>query len=349
MERSETIDSARTVCNLMVVLIHSAIVMAYARAIRLEGVVWEVITGPIAYAAMPTLFFISGFLLAKGWSYQSLGGKMCRRLRRLVVPYLLWNLAFVLVYLATASFLPSSQAHVETWRLTEVQGVLRKIIHPVIEPCDAPLWYIRSLVYLLMASPVVFPMLKRMPWIVWSVILLGLGYGMSDSPMHYRLSHLAPWYGVATFTLGAHVSLLGRDIRMMTENRFLLTCGCIALAIEVGLQVLHIEEPIAVACLCRFLEVVPVLKFSEMFSRRFGKTKAWKACVDASFFVYASHFLACSLVYHSFRQIARLPILQTSSVGVIVYFVGGLCLIIGFRMVIKRLCPKVIDVLEGRL
>lgn len=85
-----------TLLIIMVVYIHSYYLEAerYPIALFLQK-----LTGGIARVANCMFFCISGYLFARGVnSMQEIGGKLRKRVRTLLVPYLLWNVIFVMWY-----------------------------------------------------------------------------------------------------------------------------------------------------------------------------------------------------------------------------------------------------------
>ncbi len=117
--------------------------------------------------AVPGFFMISGYLFYRDFTWEKLWGKWNRRIRSLLVPYILWNGIYYLGYVI-GSRLP--------W-VTEVVG---KGTVPLSLPAlvDALLhyrynyvfWYLQQLIVLTVLAPVLYRLLRRR----WSAALLGV-------------------------------------------------------------------------------------------------------------------------------------------------------------------------------
>ncbi len=114
-----------------------------------------------AFAAMPAVFYVAGAVFAKSMANRSCLTVVRNRLRRLVLPYYAFvGLALTIVTLA-----------VPTIGETDRNGVLSWLI-PYRAPAplaweegwlSAPLWFLRALVVVLVLTPIVRPIGKRLP------------------------------------------------------------------------------------------------------------------------------------------------------------------------------------------
>ncbi len=132
-----------------------------------------------AFAAMPTVFYVSGAVLAKSLASPKAGSIWAvvgGRLRRLVLPYLAFvALAMSVVIIAAPGAAATSRADLLSW------------IVPFRSPAmlaweggwlSTPLWFLRALTIILVLVPFVAPLAKRIPRIVafgaWAVSLVVL-------------------------------------------------------------------------------------------------------------------------------------------------------------------------------
>ena len=115
-------------------------------------------------AAVPFFFLVSGYLLAlhagePGWWKSALR----KRVRTLLVPYLIWSVAFALVLFAASAIkeLPAlpDRAFVTEW-LTAKKGLVFGLDVTDV-PLLVPLWYVRTLAILAIASPLILGILGR--------------------------------------------------------------------------------------------------------------------------------------------------------------------------------------------
>lgn len=122
----------------------------------------------VGQVAVPGFFMISGYLFYRDFSWGKLGEKWQRRIRSVLVPFILWNLLYYLAYVA-ASRLPwftdilGKEQLPFSWALA-VDAVLHYTYNPVF-------WYLYQLILLILLAPVLYPLLKN----TWTrVVFLGL-------------------------------------------------------------------------------------------------------------------------------------------------------------------------------
>ena len=108
--------------------------------------------------AVPLFFFISGFLFFKkvenfGWvEYKN---KIKNRVKRLLVPYLLWNIiVIVLKYIFYKIGLEKADYLFEDG--------LRWVYHIIWRPINIQLWFVRDLFLVVLMSPIVYFLIKRL-------------------------------------------------------------------------------------------------------------------------------------------------------------------------------------------
>ena len=111
---------------------------------------------------VPTFFIFSGYLFS--WNiddndtdwYKS---KLAKRTKTLLIPYIVWNtITLLLDYI---KFLNGSESWIDypnknIWEIAEMTFINH-------EPLNLPLWYIRDLIILIVASPIFVRLIKRYP------------------------------------------------------------------------------------------------------------------------------------------------------------------------------------------
>lgn len=134
--------------------------------------------------AVPLFFFISGFLFfhrPDGFDGRTYAQKLKKRARTILVPYVCWNLLVILFYLFAESLFPELLSGRNKpvagysvadwfWAFWNTQH-----INPGVGgayPINYPLWFIRDLMVVMLFSPLVYFVVKRMKH--YAVIVLGL-------------------------------------------------------------------------------------------------------------------------------------------------------------------------------
>ena len=159
----------------MVVYIHSYYLEAenFSIAIRLQKFV-----GSITSAAVPLFYTISGFLFFKGCnSISDCQPKIKKRIRTLLVPYVIWNLLFVAWYLVLA-YTPGVTGYVNSDMLSQIQWR-----HPIdtfyflfIKPAGFHLWFLRDLLLFVFISPIIYYLIIHTKWISLFIVFLLTGW-----------------------------------------------------------------------------------------------------------------------------------------------------------------------------
>lgn len=111
--------------------------------------------------AVPGFFMISGYLFYRDFTWSRLGEKWSRRIRSVLIPYILWNFLYYMGYVI-GSRLP--------W-MTEVvgKGVIPFDLFTAVDAVinytyNYVFWYLFQLILLILLAPVLYPVLKC----VWS-------------------------------------------------------------------------------------------------------------------------------------------------------------------------------------
>ncbi len=218
--QSKTINWLKTVLVLMVLFIHvhPDHNPGYHSVHALEGVgflwglfsVGTAILNTICNIAVPLFFFISGYLFYRGfegWSWPVCRTKMLKRVRTLLVPYIILNVVCFL-YPPTANpdrlpvigFLWDSVSYCQGWE--NWAGFDMQLYYPN----NVPLWFVRDLMVMVVLSPAIY-WLARRGGAVWLAIC-ALAYWSGFMACAPGLSSNALLF----FSLGAYFSIRNIDL-----------------------------------------------------------------------------------------------------------------------------------------
>lgn len=151
--------------------------------------------------AVPSFFFISGFLFfynVEQYNISTYFYKLKRRVKSLLIPYLIWNIIAISYPLSLCVFrnIPLSNAPLDWlmyfWDADDIYNL----------PLNYPLWYVRDLMVISVLSPLCWFLLKRFNW--WFIVLLGILYILNLIP------HVMTGLGkhvILFFNLGAFFSI----------------------------------------------------------------------------------------------------------------------------------------------
>jgi surface polysaccharide O-acyltransferase-like enzyme len=147
-----------------------------------------------------TLFAISGFLffrnLAPHWP--DYARKFRRRLRTIVVPFLLWSALGLALYMLLQA-LPGSELYFSKDFLGQlsVGRLLEKLLWT---PVPYPLWFLQTLILCIAVSPLLYWPVR---WLRWLAVAPFAALWLLGAPT----TNWSDWKGLAFFTLGAVLAL----------------------------------------------------------------------------------------------------------------------------------------------
>ncbi|MDR1544244.1 MAG: acyltransferase [Prevotellaceae bacterium] len=181
---SDKIKILSTVSILLVLFIHVAFYANEVENCTIFPYIQHLMGKVIGSCAVPLFFMISGYLffLKVPDGLYSIFQKMKKRVRTLLVPYLIAALFFVLFFIAIES-IPGADRFMNSSLLSVLskQNILQ-ILQNVFwsgtvgdSPLAYHLWFLRDLLIIVVFSPVIFYCLKYLKWI-WIVILFALIY-----------------------------------------------------------------------------------------------------------------------------------------------------------------------------
>lgn len=154
---------------------------------EIEGMIWnyrcqEFISGMLGRCAVPLFYVISGYLffLKVSDGMKSIYAKIQKRMRTLLVPYIIGCLFFVLFGVIIA-ITPGISRYVNGSVMPLFNEPLHQIICSIFydsgsgTPCAFQLWFLRDLILIVATSPIWYLLLKHLRWI-FVITSFGLTY-----------------------------------------------------------------------------------------------------------------------------------------------------------------------------
>lgn len=190
---SRSISIARFVAILSVVYIHAYMVTVNIKSdalslqipeelIYLENLVSQV----LARFAVPLLFLISSFLLfrkERDWL-----GNLKAKVRSLLIPYTIWNTAWIVVWLI-AAWIPGLSRFFSGHLEVESVGDLLRLYGFGGYPHVYQLWFIRDLFLFNVVAPLVWIVADRLPKVTTTICLL-----IAIVPFDIPFKQGMPWF-----------------------------------------------------------------------------------------------------------------------------------------------------------
>ncbi|MBQ7631556.1 MAG: acyltransferase [Paludibacteraceae bacterium] len=299
----------------------------------------------------PTFFFISGYLFFRQHKFDwvTYKEKLKRRLHSLLIPYIIWNALMLAIMIAQEQLTGSTSARMGCIAEYGIKDYLYafydctqnwSFIGEVGQPANIPLWFLRDLMFLVLASPLFFIATKTKKWLMPSILFM-----LYCCP--YHLPHLQ---NLSIFWFGMGVWSQMNDIDLVVVSRKLakwcLPIFCVAAFAHELIPYLGIDLP--------FDFIVPIMRVSE-FPLLIALT-AWimshtnkripQKISKGSFFIYLSHIVPTSaLCLLACRLLPITDIVLTASYLVIPWIVTFL--LISVYLLLSNYMPRTMHILTG--
>ncbi|MBO5181985.1 MAG: acyltransferase family protein [Paraprevotella sp.] len=326
----------------------------------------RVIDGFLRGQSVPVYFFISGYVFFRegNLTKEIYRRKLSNRFHSLFIPYILWNMLalFWLLFKMLplfASLLPGlqeSSIHVSlhsflmcfwdrTQGIIQVQAWLTDKSSVEIYPMDVPLWFLRDLMIVILTTPLLYLLIKRLKYV--TIVILGVSWFITDSFVKGYANQLL--IAFFFFSWGAYMSICRKDMLVELGRFFSLSMILYPLLSMTYVYMAYVHPE-----LCPWIKRVNILVglfFAynmASFLLRKSVCKSNRFLSAASFFIYVSHTLICMEVLKSvfllFSPSSDLGLLGVYIVAVVIT-IGSLLYLFYF---LSGKFPRFLKVLAGR-
>ena len=296
---------------------------------RLSDAITYLICDVPCILCMSWFFAITGFLLFRKLSFRTLGTKLKTRVRTLLVPYLLWQLIFIVKALIQGDYLNPFELFGQIFLLR-------------IWPPLGAFWYVYAVFVLAFLSPVLLVLFRnrRVGWIsVLALIILlyvfwddikignGLAHYTGNIKMHF------PAYLIGAYC-GSVYDSKGKDAVLKALVGFLLSAALVNGLVS---ELLH---NMAIA-------VLPMLILFALPVPEWSKNRSVYRC---TFMIYATHTSLISLFMGRIRSVlyALVPSVTVSNLfGRIFCILLIIAVNYGICTLMRRFTPRTLSLLTG--
>lgn len=215
--------------SILVFLIHCPTFEYYNLHSKIAQCFYVFFKHTLIHTAVPLYMILSGFLYFRDYTNEKYVEKNKRRIRTLVIPYLLWNTLNTLLIIMARSFLSFASIEDKTIEIN-LKNILLGIFH---YEYNGPFWFVFALIIFSLISPLIDLLLKNKTssiiTIVTLIILLYFNIGLPTS-LFYNQSSII-YYLVGCF--------LGRFYLKWFSERKSLKFSLINLLLLIVLIVLY--------------------------------------------------------------------------------------------------------------
>ena len=220
--------------------------------------------------AVPAFFIMSGYLFfanVEEFTKEIYWQKIRRRIKTLLIPYIIWNLMMAI-------------------KLNSLGTILSGLWTPI----NMPLWFLRDLMIVSLATPILYILIKKLGWwliaILFPIYLTGL-FAIQPEPNPYA---------ICFFTLGAILSIKKMDL-VETCMRYVKPALVLSAILMIAMILTYGSDWYMIPMLCfRVTSVVALFGLAHWGQSlcntlRYSQQGQSPMCADAAYFVYLSHYV----------------------------------------------------------
>jgi len=282
----------------------------------------------------------------------------------LVVPYVLFNLALIILYAlpkilkADGSIYPFLNNLLENWYRIfwnytswnlDNTNILGLPIQPYFGPYVLPLWFLRDLIVMVFISPIVYYWIKYTK--IWGLVVLFFFYYTKiwvEIPGYSASLFLSAFF---FFTMGAHFGINKKNI-VISLRKYQLVWLVVALITM--LLSTYFRETVFEKFFLRLFYlsgVISTVNITSFFMEQ-GKLRVRETLSKASFFIYCLHFILILGYTHKAIRVVFGKLLGADSVvGLFaIYFITPFAcagVILCIYLFMKRFTPRFLSLFTG--
>ena len=224
--------------------------------------------------AVPAFFVMSGYLFfanVERFTKKVYWQKIKRRIKSLLIPYIIWNLLMAA-------------------KLGEIS------MNTFIAPANMPLWFLRDLIIVSLATPIIYIGVRKLGWWIVAILLPIYVTGM------WAIQPEANPYAICFFCLGAALSIKKMDL-VETCGRYVMPACVLSVILIIAMMLTYGSNAyMGLMLMFRVTSVVMLFGLAGIAHRgqslcnplRFSQEGQSPMCdfgAEASYFVYLAHYV----------------------------------------------------------
>lgn len=257
--------------------------------------------------AVPVFFIMSGYLFfanVEKWSLKVYKAKMLRRMKTLLIPYLIWNLLMA-VKLKTFSW----SIFWVFWCPAGIQTDWFGQVQMMTAPANMPLWFLRDLLVVSLFTPIIYILVKKLGYCLIAVLTV-----LYLSGICAFIPGLSA-YAIYFFSFGAFLSIRSMDL-VETFKRLEWPAYGLSLIFAISMLLTYQASIFSSLMLC--FRLTGAFAVFCLVSRILSSThrRLPQVVSNSSYFIYLTHYV----FFISFIDTSFFSLLGTSTMGLSLHF-----------------------------
>lgn len=245
---------------------------------------------------VPSFYFISGMLFYKKLnSILTLKNKVKKRFRSLVIPYLLWNILFYLIYLA----LTHIPFIADKMNMATIAYDPTTIVRAVFLSSFSPLWFVKNLILFTIFSPIVWVIIRNSKIGILAVLILTI------IPIYLSIPYMNPLWGLPIYLQGAFIGYhfysddknLNKDAILRFIPEKLHQTAIVAILVVFACLYYPMYQNHENMTLFRYFTPILIWLLTDLVLGNFIDTRFricdWMKC---TFFIYCTHYFLLNVM-----------------------------------------------------
>ena len=291
---------------------------------------------------VPSFFVISGYLFFHGikhFTFTIYGEKLKRRVRTLLIPYVLWNIFCAGLFLFKVSVLHFPglgiiENGIVDWTkffegfvyIQQVSGF----------PYAFAFWFIRNLIIFIILAPVVW-MIARKWWSVALFFIIKIVFGLK-------------LYGIEWFIIGAACSLNQVKFENLKDRFYLFPIFGVSYLLS-GIAREYYGMPGTIESILFIMEVVSAFCFLYAVSLRFTvlhNGRLMQFLYSSTFFIYAFHQCFCTVNAKFWIHVYGCETVFTTLAAFVSSFLTLVLISLSVYLMLRFLSPGFLGIITGK-
>ena len=240
------------------------------------------ISQTLVKVSMPVFFIMSGFLFFANvdvWNFKVYETKMWRRIKTLLIPYLIWNLLMA-IKLKTFSwsmfwvYWAPAGSQIDWFGQEQLMTA----------PANMPLWFLRDLMIVSLLTPIIYILIRKLGY--WLMGLLTILY---LSGVYAFIPGLSA-YAIYSFTFGAFLSIHKKDL-VVSLKRVEIPAYVLSLLFAISMLMTYNTPVFSSLMLCfRLAGAIAVFCLASRILSSTHRRLPSLVC-DSAYFIYLAHYV----------------------------------------------------------